>query len=125
MVRIGTHFSEEFNFSRGVPQGSLLGPLIFILDVNDLPNHITNGSVTKFADDSTIVLSDPNVDMLHKNLNDVLDVFFAWCNNNKLILNTTKTTHMNVCNRRPCLLQNFKFCNRSKFLGVVLDADLN
>ena len=78
-----------------------------------------------FADDSTIVVSDPNADMLHKKINDVLDEFSTWCDRNKLILNTTKTTHMNFYNRRPCLLQNFKFCNKSKFLGVVLDADLS
>ena len=124
MVRIGTHFSEQFHASRGVPQGSVLGPLLFILYVYDLPNHITNGSVKMFADNSTIIVSGLNVNMLNKKLNDVLDEFSAWCDRNKLILNSTKTTHVNFYNRRPCLLQNFKFCNKSKFLGVVLDADL-
>ena len=85
--------------------------------------HIS--SVTMFAEDSTIVVSDPNVDMLHKKLNDVLDEFSAWCDRNKLILNTTKTTHMNFYNRRSCMLQNVKFCNKRKFLGVVLDAGLS
>ena len=125
IVRIGTHFSEEFNVSRGVPQGSVLGPLLFILYVNDLPKYIKSGTLTMFADDSTITVADSDTDMLYKKIANVLDEFSAWCDRNKLILNSSKTTHINFYNRKPCILDNFKFCTKSKFLGIVLDADLS
>lgn len=125
IVRIGTHFSNEYNVSLGVPQGSVLGPLLFILYVNDLPKHIKSGTVTMFADDSTITVTDSNVESLNNKITDVLDTFTAWCDRNKLILNTSKTTYVNFYNRKPCPLLNFNFSNQSKFLGVVLDADLS
>lgn len=125
IVKIGTHFSDEYNVSLGVPQGSVLGPLLFILYVNDLPNYIKSGIVTMFADDSTIAVTDPNVDNLNNKITDVLDAFTAWCDRNRLILNTTKTTYINFYNRKPCPLQNFNFSSQSKFLGIVLDADLS
>ena len=78
-----------------------------------------------FADHSTIAVTDPNVDNLNNKITDALDTFTAWCDRNKLILNTTKTTYINFYNRKPCPLQNFNFSSQSKFLGVVLDADLS
>ena len=47
-------------------------------------------------------ISDPNVDNLNNKITDVLDAFTAWCDRNKLILNTTKTTYINFYNRKPC-----------------------
>ena len=80
----------------GVPQGSQLGPLMFLLFINDLPIYLHHSSIDMYADDYTLYTSDISVSnletILQKDLNRVLE----WCYINKINLNAQKTKCMLV-----------------------------
>ena len=83
--------SQWCEAKRGVPQGSLLGPLLFILYVNDLPQSVQKSSVKQYADDTTISLSAEDITTLREGLEDDADNVMKWAENNGLKLNTKKT----------------------------------
>ena len=84
---------EEINI--GVPQGSILGPLLFSIFVNDLPTHLTCKSVL-YADDTALMFSSNDSNELAVNLNSNLKKVNDWLQMNELSLNISKTKYM-VC----------------------------
>ena len=91
LVKYKNAISEEHTVEMGVPQGSVLGPLLFISFVNDLPEHISIGKVTMFADDTTITVSALTPEELSLRIMRVCDELEAWCQRNRLILNDKKS----------------------------------
>ena len=85
-TKIGNEHSKKQNINCGVPQGSSLGPLLFILYINDLPSASLS-SWTLFADDTLLSMADKNVDTLAKRVNSELKLIDDWLENNKLSLN--------------------------------------
>ena len=77
-----------------MPQGSVLGPLLFILYTNDLPNTLTVRKSILFTDDTTIYYSHSNLNTLYTNLNKDLKILNDWFKTNKLSLNVSKTLYM-------------------------------
>ena len=77
----------------GVPQGSVLGPLLFIIYVNDFPHCLNGSSCLFFADDTTILLSDKNTKCLFKKGSHKLLNIDNWLIANKLFLNSDKTKY--------------------------------
>ena len=73
-----------------MPQGSILGPLLFILYVNDPPQIVQNSSVKQYADDTTVTLVAKDVAVLEKGLERDLEGVLRWANGNGLKLNTGK-----------------------------------
>ena len=84
------HLSKAFPVFRGVPQGSILGPTLFLLHLNDIDNCLHHSSIIKYADDIVIYVSGNDSESIQKKLNaDILEVH-NWLTNNDLSLNLEK-----------------------------------
>ena len=131
-----THYngidSDTQNVKCGVPQGSVLGPLLFIIYTNDHPSCLNLTKTILFADDTTIYLSSNDHDLLYKIMNDELDRLTDWFQANKLSLNATKTNYMLFTNRDIQNLNTTLTLGNSiidkvkctKFLGMYIDENL-
>ena len=90
-VRVGDVYSGWSGVRKGVPQGSILGPLLFILYVNDLPQAVKRCSVKQYADDTTLSLASREVSDLEEGLTSDVEGVSRWVKKNKLRLNMKKT----------------------------------
>ena len=86
--------SSETVISCGVPKGSILGRLMFLLYVNDLANVSENLFTIMFADDTNVFVSGNNEDSICTIMNENLKLLYDWLNANKLSLNVKKTNYM-------------------------------
>ena len=126
--------SEILKILHGVPQGSVLGPLLFILYINDINNCILHSKTYLFADDTGLLNSNNSLKTINKQLNADLRSLFKWLCANKISLNVTKTEvvlfhHSNKeINHEIKLKLNGKkldLSNSVKYLGLQIDKDLS
>jgi hypothetical protein len=75
----------------GVPQGSILGPLLFLLYINDLPNYIPDVQMVLYADDINILIVDKDENKLKEKTTLLINRLESWFNKNELILNIRKS----------------------------------
>jgi hypothetical protein len=135
-VRLGESLSQQLSLSHGVPQGSILGPLMFTVYVNDLPSIVVNCKPECYVDDSKRYISFlvNNLDLAIDQINKDLDQLCCWCCGNSLLVNPEKTKVLLLGTRqRLQQLPNFsiKFISKqikpvpvAKDLGVLLDSCL-
>ena len=90
-VLVNASDSETKRVTCGVPQGSVLGPILFLLYINDLPNISKHLKFFLFADDTNIYLEDSSLNALEKVMNKELKKLYEWLYINRLSLNITKT----------------------------------
>ena len=81
--------SSQKSLTCGVPQGSILGPILFLIYVNDTQNS-TNLNILSFADDTTVTASSPNIPQLYKDMNTELNKLNEWFKANRLCINVKK-----------------------------------
>ena len=117
--------------ANGVPQGSCLGPLLFIYYINDLIEPTSKDNMILFADDVVIYEGKENAKDLETSLQGHLNVVVRWCTNNNMKMNVSKTKLMtfNTRTNDHCDLYTPDGCigrtNSYKYLGVWLDSSLS
>ena len=132
-VIIKNSSSSTRSINIGVPQGSILGPLLYLIYVNDITNA-TSCNPRLFADDTCLVLNNSSLSILELNCNIELKNLKNWCDANKLQINPQKSAvivippKLNSPSVNIQLMYNNSLipCNNSfKYLGVILDSKLN
>ena len=133
-VSINGTNSDTLSLSCGVPQGSILGPLLFLVYINDLANIITSGAPILFADDTNCIYMANNYEDLETNINRELSLISDWFRANKLALNESKTKyiifHTRFSPKPPdnfTLILNGQTLERvhdTKFLGVFVQENM-
>ena len=123
-------------------QGSIVGTILFVLFINDLPLHVTNADVDIYADDSTLTFSsrwNANISFMEKNINEDLDQVVKWSKMNKMVITQTKTKCMFVVGKQlQKRLDNINLnlnlslngaiidqAKSHKLLGIHIDQDLD
>ena len=135
-TRIGTSLSDPLTITHGVPQGSILGPMLFTLYMNDLPTVTKFSNIKSYVDDTKIYLSCASKD-IHSCLQRVaedLESIAGWCCANHLLINPDKTKLLLFGTRQlvskltdvtvPFLGQQLRPVSSAKDLGVILDSGL-
>ena len=120
----------------GVPQGSIMGPILFISFINDLPENFQNCKILSYADDTQIIVSGKNGKQIKKQLENLIDSAQKWYAKNSLLNNATKTEVMLITGRKH--KENFyieineegktkklELKTSIKILGVHIDQQLN
>ena len=132
-VDFDSHKSSSLPVKCGVPQGSILGPLLLLLYINDI-SHSTTENILSFADDTTVFLSDSDPIRLFSRANKSLEAVFNWFCANRLSLNAKKTQYMVIQSASKKLnnLPDLKIdgvvlsqATHCKFLGITIDESLS
>ena len=133
-VKLNGVNSKHERISCGVPQGSILGPLFFIIYVNDMHSAVQSSVMHHFADDTNLLLSSKDPKQISKLLNKDLKLLFEWLCANRLSLNVSKTEFIifrppkKTLDKRIVLKLNRSTIyesNKIKYLGLILDSRLS
>ena len=116
----------------GVPQGSILGPLLFLIYINDLPNACRLSTCFLYADDTAIFFESNNLKILQSSIDNELPKLCEWLQVNKLSLNTDKTVYQIYNNSQTKIDVSVKLdgvrirhVEKVKYLGLYIDSELN
>ena len=131
-VKMNGVVSEYKLINTGVPQGSVLGPILYLIYVNELPKITSLFDPSLFADDTTLIFESSDKNILVNNCNLGLNLFFSWCCANKLSINIAKTNIMlfsnNLCPNdiSEVYMNNLKidYASSVRFLGIIVDDQL-
>ena len=130
-VKLHNQFSEWREMKGGIPQGSALGPLLFVIYMNNLPLQITDGLLVQYADDTTLVCSGSTPSAAAAVLNSQLKLVHNWIRNSKMSLNHSKSkfkTKSKRCLEYPNILIHdtiLKSVDKQKYLGIMFDSRLS
>ena len=126
--------SRPIPIQYGVPQGSILGPLLFIIYINDLPNISKLAEFILYADDANIIITGTSIEEIQSKLDNLTSLLLKWVDSNGLALNLKKTHYMIFSNQRTAAFPELEVkiagvtINRvteARFLGVIIDEKLS
>ena len=139
-TEVGGHISSSETITCGVPQGSVLGPLLFLLFINDIQNSSRKFRFYLFADDTNILYVDKDLRSLEKVVNEEFKNVYNWLAVNKLTINIKKSNfvifhphqkkityqpkdqiYINETNKLECLEHK----EYVKYLGILIDKNLS
>lgn len=128
-IKIGEKSSLLETIKTGVPQGAIIGPLLFNIFINDIFTIFLNGKLSMYADDGMIIYSATNISELERQMQQDITKLFEWFTNNSLQMNLTKTHYM-IISRRPAQVNNIKILinnsqlqsvSEMKYLGLYIN----
>ena len=135
VVSLGTNLSSPLAVENGVPQGSILGPVLFTLYINELPSCINFSNVIMYADDTVIFFfSSAQLMEIELKLNMELTSLSEWLCGNRFLLNLKKTEFMVFGTQQSQAIdgiditlggESVRCCDAFKYLGVRLDSSLS
>ncbi|KAL5253023.1 hypothetical protein ACHWQZ_G015697 [Mnemiopsis leidyi] len=132
-VSINGNCSESKQIEYGVPQGSILGPLLFVIYINDLPGICNLAKFILYADDANIIVTGSSMEKISRRVNQLISSLVEWVGANGLSLNVKKTCYM-IFSRARLDLNNFTISidntilerkTSARFLGVIVDEKLS
>ena len=132
-LTINNSKSKQGDITCGVPQGSVLGPLLFLIYINDMNVAVKSSIIHHFADDTNLLGSDKKLKSLKKKINKDLEYLFDWLCANRLSLNTKKTEFIlfRPNNNYECRIKlkinqsTIRESPKINYLGVLLDNKLS
>ena len=130
-VWINGAYSEPKIVTTGVPQGSVLGPLLFLIYVNDINCAINSGKLRLFADDSNLFITGHSLNDMVREAEDKLESLNKWFKHNQLTLNVDKTCYTLFSRSEQLSLsislngKEIEKVDAAKYLGIYLDSSLS
>ena len=138
LVKLGDKQSSVAIVRHGIPQGSILGPLLFIVFINDLPLYVTSSRIDLYADDTTLTSSTnySSIGRIEGTLNSSIAEIVDWAASNKLPINEGKTKAMLITGKRlPSKINEemtltikgteLELVPSAKLLGLEIDSELS
>jgi hypothetical protein len=106
VTKIGEHRSTPKNVDIGLPQGTKLSNLLFILYINDIELILNDGELSMFADDTLISIADETENQSIKRMNELMINLSDWLKFNRIALNVKKSNAMIINNKTPLNVKN-------------------
>ena len=110
--------SLPYLISHGVSQGSILGPLLFIIFINDLQKSIKHTQMLQFSDNTNLLYINKSMKKINKHINHDLSLIVQWFRSNKISLNVDKTELVIFSPKRKQITKPFKF----RISGNILES---
>lgn len=145
IVKVGNSASEEKSPRYGVPQGSKIGPILFLIYLNEILDKLENCHIFAFADDVLLLSDHKDIRIAEGNLQRDFTLFTDWAHNNGLIINLQKTCLMHICPKNmkcereisischscdclhgfvQCHCKKIGLVEKTKYLGLTVDNRL-
>ena len=137
-ISYNNHVSQECHLRTGVPQGSIIGPLLFLISFNDIVDVINQSRIVKYADDVVLYTEGKTTESINSKLTSDMANIANWLDENDLIINLKEGkieallfgTAKCLCKLNECLSIPYgntviNFTKKYKYLGVEIDSKLN